>query len=158
MTSATGNSAMRKVTRGRTCRRGFTLLEVIVAMSIGMAVIGVAVLSLSGVQDENRLRRMATEIEGTVRSALAEAVFTQRPVRLALDGGFGGDGSVQVKRHGEAKFRAARRDEFWEFSPTGICEPVEVRVDCALGQIELAFDPLTGMARRRGVMVKGGGE
>jgi hypothetical protein len=92
-----------------------------------------------------------------VREALFEAVSTQRPVRLALDGGLGGDGVVQVRRFGERKFREARRGEFWEFSPTGICEPIEVRVESALGEIELAFDPLTGMAKRRGIIVKGGG-
>ena len=126
-------------------------------MSIGLIVLGVSVLSISGVQDENRLRRQATDIEETVREALFEAVSTQRPVRLALDGGLGGDGVVQVRRFGERKFREARRGEFWEFSPTGICEPIEVRVESALGEIELAFDPLTGMAKRRGIIVKGGG-
>lgn len=141
----------------RLAPRAFTLLEVIVAMSIGLIVLGVSVLSISGVQDENRLRRQATDIEETVREALFEAVSTQRPVRLALDGGLGGDGVVQVRRFGERKFREARRGEFWEFSPTGICEPIEVRVESALGEIELAFDPLTGMAKRRGIIVKGGG-
>jgi prepilin-type N-terminal cleavage/methylation domain-containing protein len=141
----------------RLAPRAFTLLEVIVAMSIGLIVLGVSVLSISGVQDENRLRRQATDIEETVREALFEAVSTQRPVRLALDGGLGGDGAVQVRRFGERKFREARRGEFWEFSPTGICEPIEVRVESSLGEIELAFDPLTGMAKRRGIIVKGGG-
>lgn len=141
----------------RLAPRAFTLLEVIVAMSIGLIVLGVSVLSISGVQDENRLRRQATDIEETVREALFEAVSTQRPVRLALDGGLGGDGAVLVRRFGERKFREARRGEFWEFSPTGICEPIEVRVESSLGEIELAFDPLTGMAKRRGIIVKGGG-
>jgi prepilin-type N-terminal cleavage/methylation domain-containing protein len=142
----------------RLAARAFTLLEVIVAMSIGLIVLGVSVLSISGVQDENRLRRQATDIEGTVREALFEAVSTQRPVRLALDGGLGGEGGVLVRRFGEKKFREARQGEFWEFSPTGICEPIEVRVESALGEIELAFDPLTGMAKRRGIIVKGGGK
>ena len=134
----------------RLAPRAFTLLEVIVAMSIGLIVLGVSVLSISGVQDDNRLRRVATDIEGTVREALFEAVSTQRPVRLALDGGLGGEGSVMVRRYGEKKFREARQGEFWEFSPTGSCEPIEVRVQHELGEVELAFDPLTGLAMRRG--------
>jgi prepilin-type N-terminal cleavage/methylation domain-containing protein len=142
----------------RLAPRAFTLLEVIVAMSIGLIVLGVSVLSISGVQDDNRLRRVATDIEGTVREALFEALSTQRPVRLALDGGLGGEGSVMVRRYGEKKFREARQGEFWEFSPTGICEPIEVRVQHELGEVELAFDPLTGMAKRRGIIVKGGGQ
>jgi hypothetical protein len=133
-------------------------LEVIVAMSIGLIVLGVSVLSIAGVQDDNQLRRVATDIEGTVREALFEAVSSQRAVRLALDGGLGGAGSVMVKRFGEKKFREARMGEFWEFSPTGVCEPIEVRVLHELGEVELAFDPLTGMAKRRGIIVKGGGQ
>lgn len=137
---------------------GFTVLEVVIAMSIGLIVMGVAVLGISGVQEESELRRVATDIEETVRGALFEAMTTQRPVRLALDGGLGGsEGAVVVRRYGEAKFREARRGEFWEFSPTGVCEPLEIRVMHPLGEIELAFDPLTGMARRRGVIVRGGG-
>ncbi len=137
----------------------FTLLEVIIAMSIGVVILGVSVLGISGVQDENRLRRTATDIETTARAALFDAVSNQRPVRLALDGGLAGHsgGAVFVRRYGEPKFREARRGEFWEFSPTGICEPIEVRVVSSLGEIELAFDPLTAMAKRRGIIVKGGG-
>ncbi len=163
MTISTGRE-MRREVAGKleacpTLRRGFTLLEVVIAMSIGLVVLGVAVLGIAGVQDENRLRRLATDIEGTAREALFEAVSTQRPVRLALDGGLTGEagGFVMVKRYGEPRFREARRGEFWEFSPSGICEPIEVRVESALGEIELAFDPLTGMAKRRGIIVKGGG-
>ena len=39
----------------RLAPRAFTLLEVSVAMSIGLIVLGVSVLSISGVQDENRI-------------------------------------------------------------------------------------------------------
>ena len=70
----------------RLAPRAFTLLEVIVAMSIGLIVLGVSVLSISGVQDDNRLRRVATDIEGTVREALFEAVSTQRPVDWVVRG------------------------------------------------------------------------
>jgi prepilin-type N-terminal cleavage/methylation domain-containing protein len=157
VTISTGRFERRGGAGHRLAPRAFTLLEVIIAMSIGLVVMGVAVLGITGVQDENRLRRVATDLEGTVREALFEAMTTQRPVRLALDGGLGGDGVVLVKRYGEKKFREARQGEYWEFSPTGICEPIEVQVQHSLGQIELAFDPLTGMARRRGILVKGGG-
>lgn len=134
---------------------GFTLLEVIIAMSIGLVVIGVAVMGVSSVRDDQTLRRIASEVETSVRDALFEAVATQRPIRLALDGGIAGEGVVLVRRYGEKKFRPAERGEYWEFSPTGICEPIAVQVHHSLGQIELEFDPLTGMARRRGIIVKG---
>lgn len=158
MTTARQRVGKSKLAAGSSLR-AFTLLEVIIAMSIGVVILGVAVLGISGVQDENRLRRVATDLETTAREALFEAVSTQRPIRLALDGSLAGQtgGAVLVRRYGENKFREAKRGEFWEFSPTGICEPIEVRVESSLGEIELAFDPLTAMAKRRGIIVKGGG-
>jgi hypothetical protein len=73
---------------------------------------------------------------------------------LALDGGLGLGGNVEIKRHGETKFRYAKQGEFWEFSPTGVCEPIELRITNEYGVIELGFDPLTGCARKRNLMVK----
>lgn len=141
-------------------RAGFTLVEVIVALSIAMLVIGVAALSITGVNDENKLRRSASRIELTAREALLEAVSTCRPVVLGLDGNLAGSedavaGSIEVKRYGEKEFRAARKGEIWEFSPTGLCEPIEIRITNATGTIELGFDPLTGCARRKSITVHG---
>ena len=62
---------------------------------------------------------------------------------------------LQVRRVGEKVFRKPRRDEAWEFSPTGICEPIEVRISSPAGQIEIGFDPLTACAKRKSIQVKG---
>ena len=80
----------------------------------------------------------------------------QRTIELALDGGLGGDegGRVQIKRLGDKAFRNAKRGEVWEFSPTGICEPLEVRITSASGVIEVGFDPLTACAVKKNVSVK----
>lgn len=78
----------------------------------------------------------------------------QRLVELALDGGLGGDGGrVQIRRVGDKTFRNARQGETWEFNPTGICEPIEVRITSPAGTIELAFDPLTACAVKKNVIV-----
>ena len=133
---------------------GFTLIEVCIAMTIAMLILGVAVLGISGVQDEQNLRETAARIESTARDALLNAVAHHSPVQLALDGGIGDSGGrVEVKRYGEKSFRKPDNGEVWEFSPTGVCEPIELRVTSGSGIIEMGFDPLTGCARRKNIIV-----
>jgi type II secretory pathway pseudopilin PulG len=142
--------------KGRGLRRkaaGFTILEVCIAMTIGLLLIGVATLGITGVQDQARLKDRAADIESTVRGALLDAISKHQSVQLALDGGLGAGGNVEVKRYGETKFRHAKPGEYWEFSPTGVCEPIEIRVTSPGGVIELGFDPLTGCARKRNIIV-----
>jgi len=139
---------------------GFTLIELCMAMAITILVIGVAVLSISGVRDEDKLRRAAAIIETTARQNLLQALNSQQTVRMELTtGAFGAgeefSGMLQVRRFGESVFRAPKLGEAWEFSPTGICEPIEVRVNGTAGQIEIGFDPLTACAKRKSIQVKG---
>lgn len=139
---------------------GFTLLEIIVAMALTLMVIGIAALSISGVRAEDKLRRAAAVIETTARQNLMQALNSQQIVRMDLTAGaFGaGDefgGMLMVRRYGESAFRKPRRGEAWEFSPTGICEPIEVRISGPAGQIEIGFDPLTACARRKSIQVNG---
>ena len=133
---------------------GFTLIEVCVAMAIGVLILGVATLSMAGVQGEARLKKMAAQVESRARGSLLEVVMEQRAVRVDLAGGLGVEGRVQVRRVGERAFRNPQKGEVWDFSPTGVCEPVSVRVSNEAGEIELEFDPLTGVAVRKEVRVK----
>ncbi len=140
--------------------RGFTLIELILAMTITILVIGVAVLSISGVREEDKLKRAMAVIETSARQNLLKALNTQQTVRMELSAGAFNvgqefSGMLQVKRVGENAFRAPKRGESWEFSPTGICEPIEVRVSGPAGSIELGFDPLTACARRKSIQIKG---
>ncbi len=136
-------------------RSGFTLLEVCIAMTIAMLILGVAVMGITGVADEQRLRETAATIEGHARNALLDAIAKHQPVQLALDGSLSGGSTVEVKRYGEKNFRTAESGEFWEFSPTGVCEPIELRLISTDGVIELGFDPLTGCARHKSIIVNG---
>ena len=135
-------------------RGGFTLVEVIVALSIAMLLIGVASLSITGVAAENELRRTASEIEITTRDSLLKAISQYSPVQLELASAFG-SGNVQVRRFGEKQFRNVKNGETWEFSPSGICEPLEIRISLEAGSIEMGFDPLTGCARKKNIVVNG---
>jgi type II secretory pathway pseudopilin PulG len=144
------------VTRPSSFTFAFTLLEVCIAMTIGILILGVAVMSVTGLQGEQQLKEVASSIESTARNSLLKAIAEHRPIQLALAGGIGGaDGNVEVKRYGEPSFRKATRDEMWEFDPTGVCEPIELRITSANGTIELGFDPLTACARKKNISVNG---
>jgi len=139
---------------------GFTLLEIIVAMALTLLVIGIAAVSISGVRAEDQLRRAAAVIETTARQNLMQALNSQQTVRMDLTAGAFGAGNefggmLLVRRYGESAFRKPRRGEAWEFSPTGICEPIEVRISGPAGLIEIGFDPLTACARRKSIQVNG---
>jgi type II secretory pathway pseudopilin PulG len=139
---------------------GFTLLEIIVAMSLTLLIIGIAIPNISGVRAEDKLRRAAAKIETTARQNLLQALNSQQTVRMELtSGAFGAgeefSGMLLVRRFGENAFRKPKRGEAWEFSPSGICEPIEVRISGPAGQIEIGFDPLTACAKRKSVQVKG---
>lgn len=135
-------------------RHAFTLIEVCVAMALGLLVIGVAALSIAGVQAEGRLKKAAARIELTTRRSLMEAVNRRQTVRVDLAGAFGKEGGLQVRRAGEKLFRQPARGETWEFLPGGLCEPVEIRVQTEAGEVEMSFDPLTGCAVRKEVRVR----
>lgn len=133
----------------------FTLLEVCLALTLATLVFGVAVLGISGLQAEAALKRSASQVETTARESLLRAVTSQRTIVLGLPGGLGIEGQMLIKRHGEKEFRAPKRGEVWEFNPTGICEPLEVRLSNPAGIIELGFDPLTACAIKKNVIVNG---
>lgn len=128
----------------------FTILEVIIAMSIGILILGVATLGISGIQQEHELRNAAADIESTARNTLLKAIAEHRPMQI----GFSSlGGNVEIMRYGEKKFRKPGADEQWEFSPTGVCEPIDVRIHNDRGTIEMSFDPLTACARKKNVTV-----
>jgi type II secretory pathway pseudopilin PulG len=149
-------SVMPATTHGarRKTLAAFTILEVCIAMTICLLLVGVATLGISGIRQESELKNQAAEIENTVRGALLDAISKHHPVQLPLNYGVNaGEGQIEIKRHGESKFRTAKQGEYWEFSPTGVCEPIDIRVTSEKGVIELSFDPLTGCARKKSIIV-----
>lgn len=130
-------------------------------MGIGALMIGIAVMGVSGVQAEHALRKTASGIESQVRQSLLQAISDQRSVHIALGGTtadrdatpLNTEGLLTIRRYGEKRYREPQRGEIWEFSPTGIFEPIDLRILAPGGTIELAFDPLTGCARDRSIIV-----
>lgn len=135
-------------------RSGFTLLELLVVLSIITLLFGVSIISIDGIKDEDSLRRAVAMIETSARENLLTAVKDQRLVRMPLAAASFGSasdfgGKLEIRRVGERVFREPKRGEIWEFSPTGICEPIEVRLSGPGGRVELAFDALTACAKRK---------
>ena len=55
---------------------------------------------------------------------------------------FEDDMFLEIRRWGERNFRAPERD-LWVFEPSGICEPLSVRLVNSYGVVEMEFNPLT---------------
>ncbi len=53
---------------------GFTLVEICIALGLCMLLLGIATLSVTGLQDQARLKRTASEIESTARKTLQDAI------------------------------------------------------------------------------------
>jgi type II secretory pathway pseudopilin PulG len=130
----------------------FTILEVCIAMTIAIIILSVATMSITGLKEEEALKETAALIETRAREAMLEAISHRRPVQIAISGI--GSGSVEVKRYGEKDWRKPKADDLWEFDPTGICEPIELRITDTAGVLELAFDPLTACVRRKNLSIK----
>ncbi|HIF9331265.1 TPA: GspH/FimT family pseudopilin [Photobacterium damselae] len=60
--------------------RGFTLLELIIAMSVMVVLLGAAVPSFSDLIERNKIKRLATEIEWLLVHAKSEAVMQGKNV------------------------------------------------------------------------------
>ena len=132
--------------------RGFSLLEIIVALSVAMLILGAASLTIGSVNQEHQLRRFAGGIETAARAAHLDAVTNQQTRVLMLDGK-----SIRDLKSGkelevpklelsiDSKWKTPR-DIAWKFSPSGICEPISLRITSENGTLEMTFDPLTGEA------------
>lgn len=61
---------------------GFTIIELMVAVMVGLMMLGLAVPSVRGVLEEQRLREKMASFEEVVRRAAAQAASAKREVRL----------------------------------------------------------------------------
>ncbi|HIF9240567.1 TPA: GspH/FimT family pseudopilin [Photobacterium damselae] len=65
--------------------RGFTLLELIIAMSVMVVLLGAAAPSFSDLIERNKIKRLATEIEWLLVHAKSEAVMRGENVQVAIN-------------------------------------------------------------------------
>ncbi len=126
--------------------RGFTLIEIVIAVSILLLIIFLAVPSLTGVMADKRLRRSLDGFTNVVQQAQQRSVSEHRPYLIIWDGK-----AMDLRPESLAKDEKlpppppapfAKTDELqitfpaaltkeppeeWIFWPTGTCEPAIVQ-------------------------------
>lgn len=140
-------------------RAAFTLLEVILVMSVMMLVIGVGVGSFAYFDQEDPLEKPAQTLGQMSKQAMNTAVIQHRGMMIAFEKeSFGVIGSgadtlgnynhgkqikIFLKRWGSKGWEKAE-GQIWHFGEQGICEPLMVRFENADGFKEVKFHALTG--------------
>ncbi len=152
------------MTRGLKRTGGFTLLEISLAVVIGLMMLSLALPSMRGLFAEQRLRERMEEFEQFVGRAASLARQAKTEVRLSwesggirmvpeelpLDGSLGTDASTDFFAIGKDEeiflARTAARDPKplmeWSFWKEGVREPVEISYQGPGGSWALRFGPL----------------
>lgn len=145
--------------------RGFTLLEICLAISVALLLVLAAVPSVQGLMDEQRMRRTFDAFDSLVRDAQSRSVTERRAYVIAWDKSGVALTPLEPKDKDEAK-GVARVDfgekqkldiafpaalvksplKAWTFWPTGTCEPAIVSSSDASGKWSASYDPLTARA------------
>lgn len=141
--------------------RGFTLLELVVVMSIMMLMIGLGVVSFRFYDEKDPFEEPATKLRQMSKFALHSAALQHRGRTIGFDktgfGLMGGGAEVGAGEHYTvpedmkvlilrmgAKSWDKAEGHLWQFGEQGICEPIKIRFENAEGFREVAFHPLTG--------------
>jgi prepilin-type N-terminal cleavage/methylation domain-containing protein len=139
---------------------GFTLLEVIVVMTIMILIIGIGYASFSFLEDDDPLEKPIQQLTQMSKHALNTAVLNHRGMIIGFNkDSFGIIGSeaegmgsfslsedikVSLRRWGDRDWAKAE-GQIWYFGEQGICEPLKVRFEDKQGNSrEVSFHPLTG--------------
>ncbi len=150
-------------------QRAFTLIELMLAIAIAIAVTALAVPNMRGAAAERRLNETFERFDALARKAQLYAVREQRSWTLIFDPGqisvqpdeptpeereAGGSPLQEVLTAGEGESYALQRhasllapkDTFaeWTFWRSGTCEPVIVSYDGPDGTWSAQYNPLTG--------------
>lgn len=147
-------------------RHGFTLLEIMLAIVIGLLLMTVAVPSVVGMMREQKLKQTYEEFDDFVRKAQLQAVETGQ-TQVMVWGGAGIDLILQSQEESEnpeppAHFTfpdgttwnlgrpaALVKKPVWEwpFWRSGVCEPVVVSYEGAAGKWMAEYNGLTGRGK-----------
>jgi len=142
-------------------RRGsaYTLLEVALVLAIIVLLVGAVVPLSSGFVREQRLRETVRGLLVLAKTARTEAMTSGNATEIVFDKkGFvlrrsGKDGATEKvglprgTSYQVTPFAAEKAlqpgGQRWIFQPTGLCEPLKVRIMADEAWIEVLFDPLT---------------
>ena len=143
--------------------RGFTLIEIALAIFILMLLLMLAVPSFTGVIANRRLKQSLDEFNNLVRQAQTRSITERRPYLIVWvknnvvvrPEAFAEDEEAKAK----AEFRPTRGSTLrlslpaaltekypaeWIFWPSGTCGPATVRFQGASGSWTANYSPLTG--------------
>jgi type II secretory pathway pseudopilin PulG len=144
----------------RRATHAFTLLEIMLAVIVGVMVLSLAVPSISGLMEEKRVRASFDAFDAIVAEALNRSITDHRAQRIVWDKEkivlLGGEDAGKAENPRElpigededyrVEFPAALvknpRPE-WTIWPTGTCEPVIVHYHGPRGDWRAEYDPLT---------------
>jgi prepilin-type N-terminal cleavage/methylation domain-containing protein len=141
---------------------GFTLLELCLAIAIGVIILTVALPSLGLLFSEQRLRRSFERFDALAARAQALSMSQRKAYFLVWDkNGItlrGDDSSAKGGSDATSHFDFAANEGFdlelpaalitkppkrWVFWPTGTCEPANIFYHGAAGHWIARYDPLT---------------
>ena len=141
---------------------GFTLLEICLAVAIGLLLLGLAVPSMAGLFAEQKLKRTFDDFDAFVRRAQMRSVAERRGFVMVWEPGAitlepleptEEDASAEVDQFvipegGEFALQrpaALIKDPpmEWPFWRSGVCEPVIVSYRSDAGTWMVQYDPLT---------------
>ena len=149
-------------------RAGFTLIEICLALLIGMCLMALAVPSISGMLREQRLRRSFEAFDGFVRTAQLKSITERRAyVMVWTDSGielvpvertetepaeperftFEQDQVFNIERPAALTKKPVAEWIFWK---SGTCEPAVISFSGPAGKWVVNYNPLTA----RGVFVE----
>ena len=154
-------------------KSGLSLLEVVVALFLMGLLMTFGLVAFNGTDNDKELRKAVIEFETLSSRARSLSFLTQSPHRISICGPrtikleepFGKNGSgkyvardtftskasISLRRWGAKDADWLEYDQkneepnvYWYFSPTGLCEPVSVRLLDGNSWVVLHMDPLTG--------------
>ncbi len=71
--------------RSAVSRRGFTLIEIVIAMTVVAMLVGISVPTIRGLQKQHEARRPVAELVRMARTVRARAMAEQHPYQIAFD-------------------------------------------------------------------------
>ncbi len=155
---------MRLISPVRT--RGFTLLEICLAIFIAVLLVTLAVPSVSGLLAEQKLKRSFEAFDAMAQEAENRAVTERRAYVIAWEKEglnlIAKEPANKDELNGVKQLEFAEKESFdltlpaalmkdpareWIFWPTGTCEPATIVYHGAAGQWNAVYDPLTVRAQ-----------
>ncbi len=129
---------------------GFTLLEIIIALTLVAILVGASLPYLYDSYATSAGERSMEDITSLAQETRRQAMKNGEMRFLKISSKGLGDREVpdgwvlEIKGLNDSKFHPPARDQRWEFSSAGICEPLSLRLTHGDRQLVTTFDALTG--------------